>query len=286
LEGLRFADNLDGEAVVALGLTTGRLLLAGLGAAAAWGLAETPSPAPVRIGAAAMVALATSGLAWGRVRGVSVARWSWLLVCFAGRLLASSRDENDRWFDAEPGSEKSPIGHLGSPGRGLVAFVGSRPGVGCSSVRRAVAHELESVTSPELPGGTAGSACQDLRRPAPLLLCDWGTEAARCPPGAHLAAVVIVWDGIELYPCQLAGQVDALRGRFPDAEVLIAANRAGPATGLSARIAAAGARLVAAIPVEDRLGDRTHPGLGRSEHPSGEGIRTLARAVLAISRLE
>jgi hypothetical protein len=106
LDKLRFADNLDGEAVVALGLPAPRLILAGLGAGSAWAIAEMALPVPLRLGMASLVALATVALAWERVQGVSLARWAWLCLGYLGRLILAGNEEPAQRVDAELSSDR------------------------------------------------------------------------------------------------------------------------------------------------------------------------------------
>jgi hypothetical protein len=117
MEDFRFADNLDGEAVIALGLPAPRLILAGLGSAGAWALAELPLPAALRLSAAAVLALTTAILAWGKVQGVSVARWAWFSLGFAGRGVATWTEGHQEWVSAElgPGAERGSLGSEACP---------------------------------------------------------------------------------------------------------------------------------------------------------------------------
>lgn len=108
LDNLRFADNLDGEAVVALGLPASRLCLAALGAIMAWVLAELPLPPPLRLSAACLMVLGTIVLVWGRVHGVPLARWAWLALGYASRLALAGHESTDHRVDLEhlPGRQQ------------------------------------------------------------------------------------------------------------------------------------------------------------------------------------
>ena len=171
MDSFQFSDHLDSEPEVALGLTAPRLGLAGLGAAAAWALTEMPVPAPVRLGAAALVALSTSTLAWGRVQGVSLARWSWLAARYAGRTLGARGGgghavDPDSTLFAGP---QSGVIHRDEMG---VAFLSLRPRTGCSSVCHAVGAELETLATTVWRSPGAG--------PVPnLVLYDWGAWQGR-----------------------------------------------------------------------------------------------------------
>ncbi|HUY24071.1 MAG TPA: hypothetical protein VMV09_02050, partial [Candidatus Saccharimonadales bacterium] len=158
-----------------------------------------------------------------------------------------------------------------------VAFVSLRPGTGCSSVCRAVGAEL-------------GAAAESTARPCGrgslpnLVLYDWGSRQAEDLRRGRLIAVVLVWDGIEVYPGELSGKLASLGCAYPEACLLAVLNRAGPAGDLGARIAEAGARLVCTVPFDRSLGT---PARSASEHPappSRGGIRSLALAVLAASK--
>ncbi|HVB14415.1 MAG TPA: hypothetical protein VNH38_06650 [Candidatus Dormibacteraeota bacterium] len=291
IENFRFADNLDGEPVVALGLPAPRLILAGLGATCSWALAEVPSPAPVHLGAACLLALTTAILAWGKVQGVSLARWTWLALCFAGRTVTAHQVDRHQWVDTDSGSDCSPRSSSPSTAQRLVAFVSVRPGVGCTALCHAVANQLR-VQAGRSASGSHHQAAAPLPvgaelaggRRTELLLCDWGSGPPGLPYPGRVSGLVLVWDGAEVFGGQLMDHVAALRRSFPGTPLLVAVNRAGPAAGLAARIAGAGARLAATIPVDDRLG---HPELTLAEaaaRPSAEGVRTLVREVVAASR--
>lgn len=290
MDSLRFADNLDNEAVVALGLPAPRLALAGLGAAGSWALTELPAPAPVRLGLACLLALTTATLAWGRLEEVSLARWSWLALGYARRVVEARWGADHRWFDAEPGPSPGPGLGAGRREPACVGFLSVRPGSGCSAVCRAVASELEATAGN--PGGHAGDQrgmpiwlvpAQDRGSTPALILCDWGSEPPCEPPGTRLTGVVVVWDGVEAFPHQLASQVGVLRGTHPAAPVLVALNRAGPSTGLASLVLGAGASLVAAFPEDRSLGDLDRTVSEAVQRPSAAGVRALARAVVATS---
>lgn len=104
MDNLRFADNLDGESVVALGLPASRLGLAALGAVAAWAMAELPLPAAARLSAVCLIGIATVALAWGRVQGVSVARWAWLAASFVLRSFTAHGETPDQQIDMVSGT--------------------------------------------------------------------------------------------------------------------------------------------------------------------------------------
>ncbi|MGC1183753.1 MAG: hypothetical protein WBA31_01195 [Candidatus Dormiibacterota bacterium] len=101
MDNLRFVDNLDGESAVALGLPASRLCLAALGAIMAWVLADLPLPAPLRLSAAGLVAVATIILVWGKVHGVPIARWAWLALGYATRLALAGSENTDHRVDLE-----------------------------------------------------------------------------------------------------------------------------------------------------------------------------------------
>ncbi|MGC2193006.1 MAG: hypothetical protein WA751_11820 [Candidatus Dormiibacterota bacterium] len=291
MENLRFADNLDGEAVVALGLPVPRLVLAGLGAASAWAVAELPLPAVLRVGAAGLLVLTTAILAWGRVQGVSVARWAWLALAYAGRVVAAFGEGQRQWVeaDSEVGDRPGPFGQ--EPGPALVAFLSLGPGVGCTAVCRAVATRLR-VEVREIGEGARGRPVRGLWVVADrqvgdrtaLVLLDWGSAWRDRARRSQVAGVVLVWDGVELFPGELAGGMAALRRSFPGVELLVTLNRAGSASGLRDQISGAGARLAAAIPVDPRLGQQDATKTAGPEQPSAAGVRALAREVLAASR--
>jgi hypothetical protein len=99
-----------------------------------------------------------------------------------------------------------------------------------------------------------------------------------------LIGLVLVWDGIEAYPGELAGKVASLRCAYPEAYLLAVLNRAGPAGDLSARIAKAGARLACTIPFDRSLGTLAQSASKDPAAPSTEGVRSLALTVLAASK--
>jgi hypothetical protein len=290
MENLRFADNLDGEAVVALGLPVPRLVLAGLGAGSAWAVAELPLPAVLRLGAAGLLALTTAILAWGKVQGVSVARWAWLTLAYGGRVVAAFGEGRRQWVEADSEVGERPGSFGGEPGLPPVAFLSLRPEVGCTTVCRAVATRLRAEVreiregSPGRPVGGLWVVADRDGGDRTALLLDWGTAWRDRPRRTRLAGVVLVWDGIELFPGELANGMAALRRSFPGVEPLVALNRAGSASGLSDQIGGAGARLVAAIPVDERLGQPDVTQIAGPEQPSAAGVRALAREVLAASR--
>lgn len=109
MDSLRFADNLDSEAVVALGLPGPRLTLAGLGAAGSWGLTALPAPLALRLALAALLALTTAMLAWARIEGVSLARWSWLGAGYLGRRAQDWSPGRRRWFAADSALTKAVL---------------------------------------------------------------------------------------------------------------------------------------------------------------------------------
>jgi hypothetical protein len=276
MDSFQFSDHLDSEPEVALGLTAPRLGLAGLGAAGAWALTELPIPAPVRLGAAVLVAMTASTLAWGRVQGVSLARWSWLAVHYVGRVLESP---GDRGHSVDPDSgmiANSPSGAI-HPGYLGVAFLSLRPRTGCSSVCRAVGAELEALAAGirRSPGGG----------PVPnLILHDWGSWQVNQSRGGRVIGLVLVWDGSEAYPGQLEATLKDLRCAHPMAFLLAALNRAEPASRLSSRITAAGAQVVCSIPTDQCLRATAWSAVGASPPPSAEGVRALADAVLAAAK--
>lgn len=291
MNNLRFADNLDGEAVVALGLPAPRLILAGLGAASAWALSELPLPDPLRLGTAGLLALTTAILAWGRVQGVSLARWTWLALGYAGRVVTASGRGSPQWVDADSRPDERPVDSGLEPDLPLIAFLSLRRGVGCTSVCRAVAIQLRG-SAREGVGGSRGRSAAALwvvadpqggAKPS-LLLGDWGSGPQNRPSRTRVTGLVLVWDGEEVFPGALADKVVALQRSFPGVEVLVAVNRASSASGLSARIAGAGARLAGAIPVDECLGDPDLTPLEATALTSADGVRALAREVLAASR--
>ena|GEM_PF-6097703 len=276
MDSFQFSDHLDTEPEIALGLTAPRLGLAGLGAAAAWALAEVPVSAPLRLAAAALVALTTSTLAWGRVQGVSVARWSWLAVRYLGRNLGGPGDRHHS-IDPDPGALEDPQRGGAHPGALGVAFLSLRPRSGCSSVVRAVAAELEVLAAGVIRAPGAGPV-------AKLILHDWGSRPDREFWDGRVIGLVLVWDGCEAYPGQLEATLKGLRCAHPLAFLLTALNRAGAATDLSSRITAAGARLVCSIPTDSSLGTSTWRTSEACARPSAAGIRALADAVLVAAK--
>lgn len=291
MEDFRFADNLDTEAVVALGLPAPRLVLAGLGAATVWAVAELPLPDPVRLGAASFVALTTVVLAWGKLQGVSVARWAWLAMGYVARVTAWSGEPRHRWVDADASSGQGRD-HPGSDrGAPLVAFLSLRRGAGCTTVCRAVATHLGAEPQQPRDGlsdwPTAALwtvADRSRGHRSAFFLIDWGSGPRNRPAGSRLAGLILVWDGVEPATGDLADQVPYLLRDFPGVEVLVALNRAGPAGGLSARISGAGARLAASLPSDERLADGHLIPAGAPAAPSADGVKVLAREVLAASR--
>ncbi|HUY09075.1 MAG TPA: hypothetical protein VMW80_06450 [Candidatus Dormibacteraeota bacterium] len=291
MDTFRFADNLDGEAVVALGLPVSRLVLAGLGSACAWAVADLPLPAPLRLGGAGLLALTTAILAWGKVQGVSVARWAWLFLGFSSRLATSTGEFHHRWVDADPGPREPPGTWSPDEDAALVAFLSLRPGVGCTTVFQAVKNQLRA-NGQEIGGGSQAGSDGLLwavanrhgsNRPA-LLLLDWGTGPQNRPLGSRLAALILVLDGNESHHGELTDKVAMLRRHFSGVEVLVALNRAQSSSGLRAQIAGAGARLAGAIPVDRRLGDWNPASMTATAPPAADAVRMLAREVLAASR--
>ncbi|MGA8207334.1 MAG: hypothetical protein WB801_11225 [Candidatus Dormiibacterota bacterium] len=275
MDSFRFSDHVGSEPEIALGLTAPRLGLAGTGAALAWALLEAPGPALIRLGATAPVVLTTAMLAWGRVQGVSLARWFWLAIQYLGR---SVQDRRERGEPVDLGSDLSAYSKTGTLERGAlgVAFVSLRRGAGCTSVCRAVGIELAAAEERAVRSPSGRSSPN-------LILYDWGSQLADELGGGPLMAVVLVWDGIEAYPGQLAGELSALRCAHPLAFLLVTLNRAGPAGQLSWRIAEAGARLICTIPVDRTLGRPDPRPTEALAPPSAEGVRTLANALLAAS---
>src|SRR6202167_207067 len=211
-------------------------------------------------------------LAWGRVQGVSLARGSWLAVLYLGRS-AQGLGEPGQLIDLGSNlSANSKIGPL-EPGALGVAFVSLQPGTGCSSVCRAVGAELTAAA--EKAGRFPGTG-----PPPNLILYDWGSRPREGSRSGRLIALVLVWDGIEVYPGQLAGKSAAPRCASPLAFLLVALNRAGPASDLGSRIAAAGARLVCTLPADRSLGTAALGAIEAPAPPSVEGARTLANSVL------
>ncbi|HUY57753.1 MAG TPA: hypothetical protein VMV12_07980 [Candidatus Micrarchaeaceae archaeon] len=287
----RFTDNLDGEAEIALGLPAPRLILAGLGGFLAWALGELPLPTPLRLGIVGLVAMMTGVLAWGKVQGVSAARWAWLALLYAGRVFTVSAAVSDGWVDARPEAPPPPCPTGEEPSLPLVAFVSLRRGLGCTTLYRAVASELRAEPS-ELgsvglnrPSGSlsvvAGSAGD--RRPA-LLLVDWGSGPMVHPRGAHLAGVVMIWDGSDRFPGEVDRTVAHLRHRYPQIRVLVAFNRTAPAASHSAPNRAFGYRLVGTTPPDQLLGPMDSNRQPEFALTSQAGIGALAREVLAVSR--
>ncbi|MGC1908221.1 MAG: hypothetical protein WA809_01280 [Candidatus Dormiibacterota bacterium] len=285
MDTFRFADNLDGEAVVALGLPAYRLLLLGLGSASAWAVAEVPLPTPLRLGVAGLLALTTGTMSWGKVQGVSVARWSWLCLGFASRLASASAEFHSRWIDTDPGSTESEVTGSQDDGPGLVAFLSLRAGVGCTTVCRAVKSQLlanaQESGDGQLVGSEFSSRVEAGRIP---MLLDWGTGPQNRPLGSRLVGLILVWDGEESYRDEFSDKVALLRRRFPGVVVLVALNCAQSSAGLRTQIAGAGARLAAAVPVDGRPGDGKRASLTATTAPASDGVKMLAREVLAASR--
>ena len=286
----RFTDNLDGEAEIALGLPAPRLILAGLGGSWAWALGELPLPTPLRLGIVGLVALMTGVLAWGKVQGVSAARWAWLALLYAGRVVTGSGAVSDRWVDARPEAPPPPCPPGEEPSLPSVAFLSLRPGLGCTTLYRAVASELRAEPSylgeagPYRPSGSLSvvvGAAGD-RRPA-LLLLDWGSGAKLHPRGAHLAGVVMIWDGSDRFAGELDHTVATLRQRYPQIRVLVALKRSAPAASHSAPNRAFGYRLEGATPPNQSLGPMDSKGHPKIALTSQAGIRALAREVLSLS---
>ncbi|MGC2208044.1 MAG: hypothetical protein WA724_09390 [Candidatus Dormiibacterota bacterium] len=276
MDSFRFSDHLGSEPEIALGLTAPRLGLAGLGAVLAWALTEAPGPAAIHLGAAALVVTTSATVAWGRVQGVSLARWSWLSVQYVARALDGGGEPG---HPVDLGSRLSPTSRTEDLEAATVgvAFVSLRPGAGCSSVCRAVGVELGAAAerTGERPG--RGSLPN-------LILYDWGPRQAEEWRPGRLIGLVLVWDGVEVYPGELAGKVASLRCTYPEAYLLAVLNRAGPAGDLSARIAEAGARLVCTVPFDRSLGRSAKSASEDPAAPSTEGVRSLALAVLAASK--
>jgi hypothetical protein len=276
MDSFQFSDHLDSEPEVALGLTAPRLGLAGLGAATAWALTELPVPAPFRVGAAALVAVTASTLAWGRVQGVSLARWSWLAVRYVGRALGGPGDRGHP-IDPDPGVVVDPQSGVIDPDGLGVGFLSLGPRAGCSSVCRAVGAELEALAAKAWRSPEAG--------PIPnLILHDWGSGQGKEFRSGRVIGLVLVWDGFEAYQGQMEATLKALRCAHPLAFLLAALNRAGPATHLSSRLAGAGARLVCSIPADQSLGTSGWRRIESSPQPAAEGIRALAGAVLVAAK--
>jgi hypothetical protein len=291
IQRLRFADNLDGEEVVALGLPAARLLLAGAGAAGTWALTDLPLPEPLRLGLAALLALATAGLAWGRVQGVSLARWCWLAAGYTSRLLATDGRGRGSWFGTEVDPTPAKLASLPPHCPPCIAFAALSRGSGCSTILRAVALRLgarplvagrcrlglHSTTDWAVPAAVTGLG-------RGLRLCDWGATALPPPPCPGISALVLVWDGQNPDPLRFADRVAPLRQAYPAAQLMVSLNRAGPATGLAAQAAGAGARLVGTIHADRGLGELRHPAREPGFGPSDEGVRTVALAVAAAAR--
>lgn len=276
MDSFRFSDHLGSEPEIALGLTAPRLGLAGMGAGTAWALTEAPGPAAIRLGAAVLVVTTTAVLAWGRVQGVSLARWSWLAVLYVGRSL-EGRGEPGHTIDLGSHiSATSQTGSLEADALG-VAFVSLRPGTGCSCVCRAVGAELKAAAESAGRSSGAGSLPN-------LILYDWGSRQVEESRGGRLIGLVVVWDGIEGYPGELVGRLGSLRCAYPEAFLLAVLNRAGPARDLSSRIGEAGARLVGTLPFDRSLGTPAPRTSEEPAPPSAGGVRRLALAVLAASR--
>jgi hypothetical protein len=97
-------------------------------------------------------------------------------------------------------------------------------------------------------------------------------------------ALVLVWDGVEVHPGELAAKLGSLRWAYPEAGLLAVLNRAGPASDLGSRIAEAGARLVGTIPFDHSMGTPAQRTGERAAPPSAGGVHALALAVLAASK--
>ncbi|MGA2872767.1 MAG: hypothetical protein ABSF27_04170 [Candidatus Dormibacteria bacterium] len=285
---LRFADNLDGEEVVALGLPAARLLLAGGGAAGVWALTELPVPEPLRLGAAGLLALITASLAWGRVQGVSLARWSWLAAGYASRRLTVDGGRRGNWFRAEADPTRARSDPLTRRRPPCVAFASLSGGSDCSAILQAVAlrlsarpmvagrcrHGLLSTTDWAVPAALAGPE-------RGLRLCDWGRTTLPPPPCPGMSALVLVWDGENPDPPRLADRIAPLRRAYPAAQLMVSLTRAGPAAGLAELAAGAGARLVGAVPTDGGLGQLQQLARETGVGPSEEGVRAVALAVAA-----
>ncbi|MGH7640882.1 MAG: hypothetical protein ACREN7_05470 [Candidatus Dormibacteria bacterium] len=102
MESFRFADNLDSEGTVALGLSAPRLALLGAGGALAWAVSQLPGPAPLHLVPASLISVATVVLAWGRTQGVPLARWCWLGMGFARRRLTRAWWGETGWAVVSP----------------------------------------------------------------------------------------------------------------------------------------------------------------------------------------
>ncbi|MGH7692259.1 MAG: hypothetical protein ACRENY_01725 [Candidatus Dormibacteria bacterium] len=290
MESFRFADNLEGEAVIALGLPAARLILAGAGGALSWALTELPVPAPLRLSLACLLAVVVAGLAWGRAQGESLARWGWLAVGFCGRVATPRRLGWCEWVDAElpPGPDSAV--EAGAPGVPLVGFVALVEGSGCSTVCRAVLDQLcregfHLWGGPPAPWRLMdpGTAVPVKRARPRVLVFDLGATPPARITGAAVA-LILVWDGTESYPGEFEARVAGLQRSCPSAALLVALNRAGVATGIARRAAGAGASLVAAIPPDELLGLTSLRASGGTTGAAVEGVRALARHVLAASR--
>jgi hypothetical protein len=276
MDSFRFSDHQGSEPEIALGLTAPRLGLAGLGAGVAWALSEAPGPAAIRWGAAALVVTSIATLAWGRVQGVSLARWSWLTVLYVGRALEGRGKPGHPIDLVSRLGGSSPRGSLEADALG-VAFVSLRPGAGSSSVCRAVGVELRAAADSNGRHSGRGSLPN-------LILYDWGSRQGEESGGGRLIGLVLVWDGIEVYPGELGDKLGSLRCAHPEAWLLAVLNRSGPDGDLSWRIAEAGARLVGTIPFDRNLGAPAQIASEELEPPSAGGVRAVALAVLAIAQ--
>lgn len=291
MDSLRFADNLDGEDVVALGLPAARLALVGLGWAGAWALAQIPAAAAVRLTSAALVMLTTAALAWGRVHGVSLALWSWLAIGYLSRRARAQPFGRDEWFETEAESVAVRPARVHEAGPVWVAVLSARPGSGSTTVCRALADRLGAPAAELSSAAEQGSTAptwtvpyQAGGRSRRLTIYDWGSAPTAHPASSRLAALVLIWDGLETPGRTLPEQVGRLRLTYPAAHVIVALNRAGPAAGLAARVAQAGARLVSAIPFDPALGSRVDRPSRATFRPAAEAIQALALAVLAAAR--
>ncbi|HEY6538619.1 MAG TPA: hypothetical protein VI138_06220 [Candidatus Dormibacteraeota bacterium] len=285
MDNLRISDNLNGEALVALGLPAPRLVLAGLGAMGIWALAELPLPAGVRLVVASLLGVSTALLAWGKAEGVSLARWAWLALGYLCRSIGASQRRPPQWFAAERAPEVLRSDPRPGWGWTMVAFLGIRPLVGCTTVFRAVAAHLERTRpelgiggledlTPEWPG-----ARERGHRPR---LADWGTSSSRTTKANELAAVVLVWDGRERFVGELADRATAIQRELPGVPALVVLNRSGPAVDLAAQIAEVGGRLISTVPFDPTLADAIRPFDPSTWSPAAGGVQAAASAVLAV----
>lgn len=159
MDHLRFADNLDSEPVIALGLPASRLILAGLGAAATWAVCNSALPTLLRIVVAGLMALTISVLAWGRHQEVSLARWFWLFLGFAARAMMQSRDHH-QWVGAESRCADRPGADAPTPGRSPLGFLPFWRCVRCSRGCWLAATQITDETSdtPSVPGELAAGS--------------------------------------------------------------------------------------------------------------------------------